>query len=297
MTDDTRKILPGAATILTARKALSAVFAANSIESAEIDARLLVGEVVGLDHTGLTTRADATIAHDHAIQIEKYAARRLAHEPVARILGYKEFWSLPLRVTPAVLVPRPETETVVELALDYVVAGGLRQEKLRILDIGTGSGALLLALLSELENAIGVGVDVSTEALIVARENALANGVLERCVFVAGNFGEPFAGPFDIIVSNPPYIARTEIAGLPADVRDYDPHLALDGGHDGLAAYRAIVSGAARLLAPGGRLVMELGAGQAASVTALVEAANLLRRGLRDDLAGIPRAISVSRPA
>lgn len=283
-------------TIAQARRALTAAFAARGIDSAEADARLLLGAALGLDYAALVARGDAVMRPEQAAAAEAFAARRLAHEPVARILGHKEFWSLPLKVTHAVLVPRPETETVIELALDYVVAGGLRDERLRVLDIGTGSGALLIALLSELPRATGIGTDISLEALDVARTNAAATGLESRTLFAAGHYGEAAAGPFDIVVSNPPYIAQGDIANLAPDVRDYDPHLALDGGKDGLDAYRAITGDAKRLLKPGGRLIMELGAGQARSVTALIEAAGLRERALRNDLAGIPRVIAAGFP-
>jgi release factor glutamine methyltransferase len=219
------------------------------------------------------------------------AARRLRHEPVARIFGRKEFWNLTLTVTPDVLVPRPETETVVEAALDAAVRDALQMEKLRILDIGTGSGALLLALLSELPHAVGTGTDISTAALAVARANAERNDLSDRCSFVACDIAAGLKGPFDLIVSNPPYIARRDIARLAPDVRDYDPPLALDGGDDGLGAYRAIAAQAPGLLAPGGRLIVELGAGQEVAVRALFTKAGLTVAPAHDDLAGIPRAL------
>jgi release factor glutamine methyltransferase len=279
-------------TIAQARRALSNTFAASGLEDAEADARILIGAALNLDHASLASRGDLTIAEADAERIEGFAARRLAFEPVARILGEKEFWSLALRVTPAVLVPRPDTETLVELALDHVLAGGLRKERLRVLDIGVGSGAILLALLSELPNATGLGIDISFDALSVARDNAQRHGLDARCQFVETNFTGALSGPFDLIVSNPPYIARAEIEQLAADVRDYDPALALDGGFDGLDAYRAIIADAARLLAPGGRLVLELGLGQGSPVASLIEAGGLTVRGRRNDLVGIERAIS-----
>jgi release factor glutamine methyltransferase len=283
-------------TIAQARRTLTEAFAAENIESAEADARLLIGEVLSLNHATLVTHADRPIAASDATRIEAYTIRRLAHEPVARILGRKEFWSLPLSVTPAVLVPRPETETLVELALDHVVSNGLQLERLRVLDIGTGSGALVLALLSELDNASGVATDSSVAALKVARDNARDLGFASRCTFVAANFTDPLAGPFDLIVSNPPYIPHQDIEGLPRDVRSFDPHLALDGGHDGLAAYRAILGSTLRLLATDGHFILELGAGQDAAVTALAETAGFVSYGVRKDLAGIPRALELSPP-
>jgi len=226
--------------------------------------------------------------------IDALGERRLKREPVARIFGRKEFWSLSLQVSQAVLVPRPETETVIEATLDAVVRDALQTEKLRILDIGTGSGALLLALLSELPNAVGTGSDISAAALEVARANAERNDLAGRCTFVACDIAAGLQGPFDLIVSNPPYVARSDIASLAPEVRGYDPALALDGGPDGLDGYRAIAADARRLLAPGGRLIVELGMGQEPAVRALFTTAGLIVAAARDDLAGIPRALSAT---
>ncbi len=192
------------------------------------------------------------------------------------------------------LVPRPETETVIEAALEAVVRDASPTEKLRLLDIGTGSGALLLALLSELPNAVGIGTDISAAALAVARANAERNGLGSRCTFVACDIAAGVQGPFDLIVSNPPYVAHGDIASLAPEVRDYDPALALDGGADGLDGYRAIAAQARRLLAPGGNLIVELGMGQEPAVRALFTNAGLTVAAARDDLAGIPRALSAT---
>jgi release factor glutamine methyltransferase len=175
---------------------------------------------------------------------------------VSRILGAREFWGLDLAIDSSVLDPRPDTETVVEVALDWIATRHLKNEKLRVLDIGVGSGALLLALLSELPAASGVATDKSIAALKLARGNAQRLGFAERCTFVACNFADALRGPFDLVVSNPPYISSTEISGLAPEVRDHDPLLALDGGEDGLTAYRAIASDAPRLVAPRGGVVV-----------------------------------------
>ena len=290
--------LPPGATIAQTRRALAAAFAQAGIESAATDARLLIADALHLDHAALVSRGDDAIAPDGIAAIEAVAARRLAREPVARILGLREFWSLPLAVTPAVLVPRPETETVVEYALDLVAAAGRRDQALRVLDIGTGSGALLLALLTELPNASGVATDLSVAALAVARRNAQSLALSPRAAFVATRYADALVGRFDLIVSNPPYIARGDIAGLEPEVRCHDPRLALDGGPDGLDCYRAIAANAGCLLAPGGLMVLELGAGQAAAVAALLAAAGLAPCGpARPDLAGIPRALAASETA
>jgi release factor glutamine methyltransferase len=273
---------------------LAEKFRQAGIDSAETDARLLMAHALRIDRAELIANGERALSADEIKAIDALAERRLKHEPVARIFGRKEFWSLSLQIGPAVLVPRPETETVVEAALDAVVADALQMEKLRILDIGTGSGALLLALLSELPNAVGIGTDISMAALEVARANAERNDLAARCTFVACDIAAGLQGPFDLIVSNPPYVVRGDIASLTPEVRDYDPARALDGGADGLDAYRAIAAQAHRLLAPGGRLIVELGAGQQAAVRALFTKAGLTIAAARDDLAGIPRALSAT---
>jgi release factor glutamine methyltransferase len=293
-------------TLPAKRQALTETLRQAGIDSPDADARMLIGHALGLDRTALMTTGDRVLRADEIAAIDALAARRLKHEPVSRILGRKEFWSLSLDVSGAVLVPRPETETIVEAALDFVVRGGKnlknlglknsRLERLRILDIGTGSGALLLALLTELTNATGIATDISPAAIEVARANAERLGVAKRCGFVVCNIAAGVTGPFDLIVSNPPYIAHAEIATLDPDVRDYDPALALDGGRDGLDAYRAIATQAPQLLAPGGRLIVELGAGQEQAVSALFTKSGLTVKAARPDLAGVPRALSASMP-
>ena len=221
--------------------------------------------------------------------IDALAARRLAREPVARIVGEKEFWGLSFIVTPAVLVPRPETETVVEVALSLVD----RAAPLRIIDLGIGSGAILLALLSELPHARGIGIDIAADALDVARTNAQRLGLSDRADFVLGDFAA-VEGMFDLVVSNPPYIATPEIAGLAPEVRNYDPSHALDGGPDGLAAFRSIAAIARHLLLPAGHLVVEIGAGQESAVRELFVQSGLAISGVRHDLSGIPRVLSAT---
>jgi release factor glutamine methyltransferase len=277
-------------TVAEMRRALSARFRAGGLDTPDLDARILVGHALGLDHGALAAAATRKLGADEESAIAALANRRLAGEPVARILGYKEFWSLPLRVDAATLVPRPETETVVEATLAAIDAGGLRSRELRIADLGTGSGALILALLSELPNGFGVGTDASTKALVVARDNA-RRLALSRARFVACDMAAALRGPFDAIVSNPPYIASGDIATLAPDVRDFDPHLALDGGTDGLDFYRAIAAAAPTLLAPGGVLVVELGIGQAEPVARLFAAAGLAPSPPHPDLNGTLRAL------
>jgi release factor glutamine methyltransferase len=277
-----------------ARNALAEKLRQAGIDSAEADARLLISHALSIDRAGLISDGGRELNAGEMAAIDALGARRLRHEPVARIFGFKEFWSLPLQISDAVLVPRPETETVIEAALDFIIRDGLRMESLRILDIGTGSGALLLALLSELPNARGTGTDISAPALAVARANAERHALAARSSFVECDFAAGVPGPFDLIVSNPPYVAHGDIAGLAAEVRDYDPALALDGGADGLDGYRAIAHEARGLLASGGRLIVELGAGQEPAVRALFTNAGLNVGAARADLAGIPRALGAS---
>ena len=285
-------ISPGV-TIELARRTLAAAFRDAGLDTPELDARILAGHALDLDHGALVAAAARTIGDSQARALSALAARRLAREPVARITGRKEFWGLLLRINDATLVPRPETETVVEAALAAIDAGGSRRRALRIADLGTGSGALLLALLSELPNARGVGTDVSMGALATARGNAGEHGLLARAHFVVCDFGAALAGGFDLVVSNPPYVASNDIATLAPEVR-CDPRRALDGGIDGLDAYRAISRETRRLIAPNGHLVVELGQGQAAAITALFAAAGLAPLAMHSDLSGVPRALCAS---
>ena len=294
------RIIPGlkdGASVEEIIRLVAQSFRVANIEAPEVDARLLIGHALHLDRTQLIAQSDRVLEAREVNVISALAARRLRHEPVSRILGRKEFWSLMLEVTPAVLVPRPDTETVVEAALDFVVRGGLRLERLRILDIGTGSGALLLALLTELPNALGTGTDISEAALEVARANAERHGLAPRCSFVACNMAAALPGPFDLIVSNPPYVARGDIATLAPEVREYDPTVALDGGSDGLDSYRAIADDARRLLAEGGRLIVEMGAGQEDAVRAVFTRSGLTVGKARKDLTGIARALGAGLKA
>jgi release factor glutamine methyltransferase len=279
-------------TVETARRMLAARFKSGDIDSPEFDARILVGAALGLDLTGMIAAATRPVTAAEAGRLEDFVCRRLQGEPVARILGSKEFWGLPLQLSAATLVPRPDTETVVALALQMLRAGP-DADRPRIADIGTGSGAILLALLSELPDAVGVGTDISAAALRTASANARDLELAGRAAFVACDYVSALSGPFDLIVSNPPYIRSAEIKDLASEVRDHDPLGALDGGSDGLNAYRALIPQAARLLAPGGILALEVGHDQGADVEQLVAAAGLTLRGPpRTDLAGIPRAVA-----
>jgi release factor glutamine methyltransferase len=278
-------------TVEATRRALTTRLRVSSIDSAELDARILIGAVLDLDLTGMIAAAERRVTAAEAARLEDAAQRRFAGEPVARIVGTREFWGLPLHLSAATLVPRPDTETVVELALEMLQARADR--RLRVADIGTGSGAILLALLSEWPDADGVGTDISVAALQTASRNAADLGLAGRASFVACDYAAALSGAFDLIVSNPPYIRSADIAGLSIEVRDYDPRLALDGGADGLDAYRALIPQAARLLAPGGALVVEAGHGQSGDIQGLIDVAGLTcKRPPKADLAGIQRAVA-----
>jgi release factor glutamine methyltransferase len=279
-------------TVDAARRMLTARFKSAGLDSAELDARMLAGAALGLDLTGLIAATSRIVTPDEATRLEGFTQRRLASEPVARILGVKEFWGLTLQLSPATLVPRPDTETVVELALEMEREHRLHSPR-RIADLGTGSGALLLALLSEWREATGVGTDISAEALQTASRNAARLGLAPRASFVACNYAAGLSDMFDLIVSNPPYIRSVDIAGLGREVRDHDPRRALDGGADGLDAYRVLIPEAAGLLAPGGALIVEAGYGQSGPISELMAAAGLTPEGPpKADLAGIPRAVA-----
>lgn len=282
--------------IESARRALAARLQSAGIEGPSLDARLLVGAALGLDLTGLITQAARHLTPGEAERLEAYVQRRLAHEPVARILGMREFWGLPLRLSEATLVPRPDTETVVELALENFRELKIPGRRSRIADIGTGSGAILLALLHEIPDAFGIGTDLSLTALGTAKGNAAALDLADRAGFVACSYAAALSGPFDLIVSNPPYIPSAEIPKLDIEVRAHDPHLALDGGNDGYDAYRALIPQAAGLLVPGGALIVEAGLGQARNIETLMTAAGLSPdRPAKADLGGIPRAVSARK--
>lgn len=276
-----------------ARRELARTLRDRGLDTPELDARLLIGHALGLDHTGLAAQARRRLTAAEAAAIAALAERRLNREPVARIVGAKEFWGLSLRLNADTLVPRPETETVVEAAL----AATDPDAPLRIADLGTGSGAILLALLSERSNAFGIGTDISPAALACARDNAKALGLDRRAAFVACDYGAALAVPFDLMVANPPYVARGDLTALTPEVREHDPRRALDGGTDGLDGYRAVAASARGRLAAHGRLVVELGAGQEAAVAALMrEAGFSADLPARTDLAGIARALTL-RPS
>lgn len=279
-------------TVDAVRRALAARFNASGLNSPALDARILLSAALKLDLTGLITAGARQLTASEAALVETFAMRRLRGEPVARIVGEKEFWGLQLTLSAETLVPRPDTETVVELALQMLQDGPASGGATRILDIGTGTGAILLALLSERPDAFGVGTDISEGALATARRNAAALGFASRAGFVACSYAAALKGPFDLVVSNPPYIRSGDIADLAEEVRAHDPLTALDGGADGLDAYRALVPQADQLLRDGGALVVEAGHDQSRQIEGLMTAAGFaVPCPPKADLAGIPRAV------
>lgn len=272
-------------TVREARRLLAQRLMRSGSTSPGLDARLLVEGSLGIENAD----PDLPLTPEALARLDDFAARRAAGEPVWRILGEREFWGLPFRLSRATLEPRPDSETIVEAALAQFA--GRREEQLKLLDLGTGTGCLLIALLSELPRARGVGIDLSHEACRTAAANAALNGVDDRATFRQGNWTEGLAGRFDLIVSNPPYIPSAEIATLSVEVREHDPVLALDGGADGLGPYRLFASSLPPLLAPGGVVLFEIGAGQGADVVALMRAGGLELRGSRNDLGGHERAL------
>ncbi len=262
-----------------------AALAAARIESAGLEARLLVAHALGLEPASLLLGSETV--HDAPL-LPALLARRAAREPLALILGRREFWSLDLAVSAATLVPRPETETLIEAAL---AARPDRGAVRRILDLGTGTGCLLLAALGEFPAAWGLGVDLAPAAAALAAANAARLGLAPRAAFLCADWAASIAGRFDLVLANPPYIESAAIAGLMPEVARHEPRRALDGGADGLDAYRRIVASLPRLLGPGGVAVLELGQGQADAVAGLAREAGLAAPALRADLAGIPRAL------
>lgn len=265
--------------------------AARGIETSALDARLLLQAALSLGHEDIVADPDMVPPTDAVAQFWSLIERRNAFEPVSRILGFREFYGRRFCVTPAVLDPRADTETLVDTAL--TLARG--KVPFRILDLGAGSGAIAVTLLAELPDAIAVGTDLSTAALLVAKNNAEALGVADRVRFIPANWFDGVTGEFELIVSNPPYIPLGEITSLPPDVRDFDPPKALDGGPDGLEAYRRIASGAGGHLAPKGHVILEIGAGQENAVNDLFRGQGFDREGRHFDLAGHMRCLAFRR--
>jgi len=272
-----------------ALKALGATLAEAGIDSSAADARLLLCAAAGLNSADLIRDQECALGETALARLAPMAGRRAAREPLSRIFAKREFWGLSLAISPAVLDPRPETETLVEAFVSELA--DRREAPLRILDLGAGSGAILCALLKEFPDATGVGVDLSAAAAAQARANLAACGLAERASIVVGSWASAVRGPFDVVVANPPYIASGEIGGLEREVRDHDPVLALDGGRDGLDAYRALGREIGPLLGAGGRFFLEVGAGQADSVRAILGQNGLTGLAVYKDLAGFARVV------
>lgn len=259
--------------------------AAAGIEDPRREARLILAAALGTDAAGILARE-----YIEPESFEPLVIRRAAREPLAYIIGRREFWGLEFAVSHATLIPRPDSETIIEAALATFPD---RNSVRRILDLGTGTGCLLLAALHEFPYAFGVGADFFAPAAALARRNAESLGLSHRAAFLAGDWAAPINGKFNLILSNPPYIPGQELVGLMPEVTNYEPHLALNGGTDGLAAYRAIIATLPRLLAPAGAAILELGMGQEKDVAALAQAAGFSTK-TRPDLANIPRALVIS---
>jgi release factor glutamine methyltransferase len=275
--------------MITIREALGDArrkLAGAGIETAALDARLLVQTVTGLLHEELAADPDRMIGAEAVQNLQRMVARRQAHEPVSRILGWREFYGRNFRVTPAVLDPRPDTETLVDEALKHLNPAA------RILDLGTGSGAIVISLLAECPMATAIATDISIEALAVAKDNAIRLGVAGRIRFVHCSWFEAVSGTFDLLVCNPPYIPLSAIPALPPEVRQFDPLRALDGGPDGLEAYRRIAAEAHAYLAQKARLLVEIGAGMAPAVGGIFEGSGFGLAASAADLAGHLRCLS-----
>jgi len=263
------------------------------IDTPELDARLLLCHAATLTHESFVARAGEALQPEAAARLEALVRRRVSREPISRITGTREFYGRSFLVDGSALDPRPDTETLIEVALALIEKTGRREEPLRLLDLGTGTGCILLTLLDELPKARGFGTDLSPAALCLAEANARRLGVADRAFFLASDWLDAIHGEFDLIVSNPPYIASGEIERLAPEVAHHDPYLALDGGADGLEAYRRIAAGAARLLAPKGAILVEIGASQAPAVAGLLRDGGFLvaNDGPSFDLGERPRVV------
>jgi release factor glutamine methyltransferase len=259
-------------------------FREQGIDSARLDAELLLSDLLELDRVGLYLQYDRPLNADELKAYRALIKRRAAREPIAYILGQREFWSLPMVVSPAVLVPRPDTEVLVEEVLKHLKNG-------KVLDIGTGSGATAIALAHENREIKVEAIDISAEALQVAARNAELNGVRDRIIFRLEDLTQLTGGPFEMIVSNPPYIPEADRDDLMPEVRDHEPHLALFAGVDGLADYRKIVDQSLELLIAGGWLFLEVGMNQSEPVADMMRTAGFINISVRDDYAGIPRVV------
>mgnify|MGYP005835972255 CR=1 FL=1 len=290
---------------MTAREAIRAirdVMTKAGQETASLDARLLVMLATGLTQEALILRDTHALTAHQAAALGGYVARRLAGEPVSRIRGWREFWGLRFDISPDTLDPRPDSEQVVATALALMSRRSLRTRPPVVVDLGTGTGCLLLAILHEWADAKGIGVDRSLQALAIAARNARSLGLHNRAAFLCADWSTALSPDIaDIVICNPPYIPEAAIAALAKDVRNFDPHPALAGGEDGLSAYRAICRELGRVVAPGGYVVFEVGAGQAEAVSDIIAVSGLsvLREKTlpRMDLGGVERVVAAQRQA
>lgn len=282
----------GTTTVGSALAEVARRLAAAGIDEARREARLIVAAALGWQVAQVLGGPEAALDGTARQRVLALADRRARREPLSRLLGYREFWSLRFALSPETFDPRPDSETLIEAALAALPD---RAEPYRVLDLGTGTGCLLLALLSELPNAVGVGVDRSAAAVATARQNAQALGLSSRARLLVGDWGAALGGEWDVILANPPYIPSGEIESLMPEVARHEPRPALDGGPDGLDAYRALAPEIHRLLAPAGLAFLELGLGQKAAVMALLAGVGLAMRATRPDLSGVDRCLVAGR--
>ncbi len=277
-----------ARTLRDAIAEISTVLTQAHVDNPRLDARVLIAHVLNIDTSQTFVRHDVVIMPDQEIALAAAVQRRIAREPVSRIVGSREFWGLAFAITPATLDPRADTEILVSAVLDHCKRLNIAAP--RILDLGTGTGCIALALLQAIPNATAVCVDLSIDALRVAQGNAVRLGFAQRVSFARMSWSDALAGPFDVIASNPPYLSAVDMSNLSPEVR-YDPRAALDGGADGLACYRAIITDVKRIAHSPAILTLEVGSGQAGQVARLLEDAALRVVEIRSDLASIPRCI------
>lgn len=263
------------------------------LDTPELDAAILLAHALNISRAQLAVRHGDGLDAAQEAEYQRLITRRAAHEPVSHLTGIREFWEWPFRVTPDVLDPRPDSEMFIEAALERFPD---RSKPYRILDLGTGSGCLLISLLKIFLNSLGVGVDIQYNALNIAKENAHRLGVAERALWLCSDWCKSLAMQYDLVVSNPPYIARADEAALSRSVREYEPHTALFGGVDGLDCYRALAESLATCVAPGGTVLLELGQGQRQEVSGLFAAKGWQETGCWNDLGGIERIIGLNRP-
>ena len=274
----------------------AADLARRGVPSARLDAEVLVAHALGTSRVGLYVRHDAPLTEPERAAVREAVRRRRAGEPAAHITGEKEFWSIPLRVDRRVLVPRPETEVVVEEALAALPEKG---GAYRVADVGTGSGAIAVAVASERPASRVLAIDVSADAVAVARDNVERRALADRIEVLLSDGPEELARrgeEFDAVLANPPYVATGEIAGLAVEIREHEPRVAIDGGVDGLREIRRLVPAAAQALRPGGTLIFEIGADQGGPATEIAEAAGMFERvRMRNDYAGLARVVVATR--